>query len=245
MNFATAFAISGAAVDPNTYVTSSKPISFVMSLLNVRLGYWIENPRKEYGADRIGWSYYLSIFKELFGKGLNEHETYIHLADGGHFENLGLYELVRRKCRHIIVTDAGKDPHFTFGDFAKVIELVRVDFGAEITIDTRPLRPDAKYKISKTAFIYGKIRYNDGNKGDIIYVKTSVVDGLSEDIYSYRRTNPKFPDQTTADQYFDEMQFEAYRELGYQIGKNLCKDEEPDDYRALFRGASENIASSL
>jgi hypothetical protein len=74
--------------------------------------------------------------------------------------------------------------------------------------------------------------------GDIIYVKTTVVDGLSEDIYSYRRTNPKFPDQTTTDQYFDEMQFEAYRELGYQIGKNLCKGEEQDDYRSIFRGAS-------
>ncbi|HHD73138.1 MAG TPA: hypothetical protein ENL02_04465 [Epsilonproteobacteria bacterium] len=236
MNLATAFAISGAAVDPNTYATRSKPISFAMSLLNARLGYWIENPREKSGAETIGWNYYLSIFKELFGKGLNEHETYIHLADGGHFENLGLYELIRRKCRYIIVSDAGKDPRFTFGYLAKVIELARVDFGAEIKIDTRPLRPDEKHQLSKTAFILGTVRYHDGKIVDIIYVKTTMIEGLSEDIYSYRRTNPKFPDQTTTDQFFDEMQFEAYRELGYQIGKNLCKNEWQEDFSSIFRG---------
>ncbi|BDY13878.1 patatin-like phospholipase domain-containing protein [Hydrogenimonas cancrithermarum] len=235
MNLATAFAISGAAVDPNTYATRSKPISFVMSLLNARLGYWIENPRKIDGVERIGWSYYISIFKELFGSGLNENETYIHLADGGHFENLGVYELIRRKCRYIIVSDAGKDPDFTFGDLAKAIELARVDFGAQITIDTEPLRPLGEEKISDTAFVYGTITYNDGKVGDLIYVKTTIVEGLPEDIYSYRRTNPNFPDQTTTDQFFDEMQFEAYRELGYQIGKRLCKGREQEDFTSIFR----------
>ena len=234
MNLATAFSISGAAVDPNTYATRSKPISFVMSLLNARLGYWIENPREIEGAERIGWSYYYYIFKELFGKGLNENEKYIHLADGGHFENLGLYELIRRKCRYIIVSDAGKDPAFTFGDLAHIIELARVDFGAEIEIDTRPLRPYGENRISETAFVQGQIKYEDGTVGDMIYIKTTVIKDLPEDIYSYRRTNPSFPDQTTADQFFDESQFEAYRELGYQIGKRLCKASAEKGFRTIF-----------
>ncbi|WP_457599274.1 hypothetical protein [Hydrogenimonas sp.] len=240
MNLATAFAISGAAVDPNTYATRSKPIAFVMSLLNARLGYWIENPRRREGADRIGWSYYLCIFKELFGSGLNEKETYIHLADGGHFENLGLYELIRRRCRYIIVSDAGKDPDFTFGDLAKIIELARVDFGAEIVIDTQPLHPHGPDRLSDAPFVHGTIAYADGTKGDLLYLKTTLVADLPEDIYSYRRTDPLFPDQSTADQFFDERQFEAYRELGYQLGKRLCRGEFQSALRPIFEAVPES-----
>ncbi|WP_456383210.1 hypothetical protein [Hydrogenimonas sp.] len=234
MNLATAMAISGAAVDPNTYATRSKPVSFVMSLFNARLGYWSENPRKLEDAKRLGGSYYIYIFKELFGKGLNEKERYIHLADGGHFENLGVYELIRRRCRFILVSDAGRDAGYTFGDLAKLIEMVRVDFGAKITLDTRPLRPEGEEKISKSAFVHGTVRYEDGSEGNLLYVKTTMIGGLPEDIYSYRRTNPAFPDESTGDQFFDEAQFEAYRELGYQVGKRLCGGEKVADFRALF-----------
>jgi len=240
MNLATAFAISGAAVDPNTYATRSKPIAFVMSLLNARLGYWIENPRRREGADRIGWSYYLCIFRELFGSGLSEKQTYIHLADGGHFENLGLYELIRRRCRYIIVSDAGKDPDFTFGDLAKVIELVRVDFGAEIAIDTQPLHPHGSERLSDVPFVHGTIAYADGTKGELLYLKTTIVADLPEDLYSYRRTNPLFPDQSTADQFFDERQFEAYRELGYQLGKRLCGGAFQKSLQPLFEAVKES-----
>ena len=235
MNLATAFAISGAAVDPNTYATRSKPVTFVMSLFNARLGYWIENPKYREGVQTLGAGYYYYIFKELFGRGLNENERYIHLADGGHFENLGLYELIRRKCRYILVSDAGRDPDFTFEDLAKIIEMARVDFGAEIEIDTAPLRPKGAEKISEAPFVHGKVTYDDGSTGKILYVKTCVVKGLGEEIYSYRRGHPDFPDQTTNDQFFDEMQFEAYRELGYQVGKRLCDGIVHTDFRDIFQ----------
>jgi len=223
VNLATAFSVSGAAVDPNTYVTRSKPITFFMTLFNARLGYWTNSPSHPQGSSTpFGFTYYYYMFREMLGRGLNEHETNIHLSDGGHFENLGLYELIRRRCRYIIVSDAGNDPGLTFGDLARVIELCRVDFGADIDLDTRLLRPRGESRISEQGFIRGTVTYADGSTGDLIYVNTVMIADLPEDLYGYRRTNGDFPDQTTSDQFFDEAQFEAYRELGFRIGMTIC-----------------------
>lgn len=235
VNLATALAVSGAAVNPNMYVTRSKPITFLMSLFNARLGYWIKKPSSaSYDKNSLYWSYYTYMFREMFS-GLDETKEYVHLSDGGHFENLGLYELVRRRCRYIIVSDAGNDPNWTFGDLARAIEMVRIDFGAEVDLDTRPLQPKGPTRIADQGFIRGTVTYKDGKIADLIYVNTVIIDGLPEDIYSYRRTNPKFPEQTTADQFFDEKQFEAYRELGFQLGFHLCGKTSHEDFTAIFK----------
>jgi len=233
MNLATAFAISGAAVDPNTYATRSRPLAFIMALLNIRLGYWISNPSKSWlSLNSIGlrpiWYYYM--FAEMFGRGLNEKQASVHLSDGGHFENLGLYEMIRRKCRLIIVSDAAKDPDYTFDDLGKAMERVRVDFGVRIGIDINPIIPDPDTKISSQPYAIGEISYSDNTKGKIIYIKTSIIKGLPEDIYAYKRKNNSFPDQTTADQFFDEQQFEAYRELGFRIGQHVIGEIKIDNF---------------
>ena len=233
MNLATAFAISGAAVDPNTYATRSTPLTFLMTLLNVRQGYWIQNPKFAPSKKKPAWYYYM--FREMFGSGLSEEDAYIHLSDGGHFENLGIYELIRRRCRYIIASDASADPGWNFGDLARAIELIRVDFAAQVTLDIEPLRPQGEERISQRPFVLGDITYNDGSKGQLLYVKTAYISGLPADVFGYRRENPEFPDQSTADQFFDERQFEAYRELGYQVGKLVCDSSNCDDLEALFK----------
>ncbi|RMI17559.1 MAG: hypothetical protein D6681_03205, partial [Calditrichaeota bacterium] len=218
MNLATAMAISGAAVNPNNYFTRSRPLSFLMTLLNVRLGYWIHNPRFPWWkVVRPTWYYYM--FRELFGQGLNETDKYVHLSDGGHFENLGVYELIRRRCKYIIVSDAGADPDWNFNDLARAIELVRVDFGAKIELPYELLRPRGEERTSPRAFVVGKITYVDGTEGRLLYIKTAFLEDVPADVFSYRRGHPEFPDQSTGDQFFDEQQFEAYRELGYHIGR--------------------------
>lgn len=245
VNLATALAVSGAAVNPNMYVTRSKPITFLMSLFNARLGYWIKKPSSaSYDKNSFYWSYYTYMFREMFS-GLDETKEYIHLSDGGHFENLGLYELVRRRCRYIIVSDAGNDPNWSFGDLARVIEMVRIDFGAEVNLDTRPLQPKGETRLADQGFIRGTITYKDGTIADLIYINTVVIDGLPEDIYSYRRTNPKFPEQTTADQFFDEKQFEAYRELGFQLGFDLCGKTSHQDFTAIFKNESKGTSAKV
>lgn len=236
IDLATAFAVSGAAVNPNTYVTRSKPITFLMSLFNTRLGYWIKNPScSSFQENTLHWHYFKYIIYEMFGRGLNETNDYVHLSDGGHFENLGLYELVRRRCQYIIVSDASNDPNWTFGDLARAIEMVRVDFGAEVNLDTRPLQPKGETRIADQGSIRGTVTYKDGKIADLIYINTVIIDGLPEDIYSYRRTNQRFPDQTTSDQFFDEKQFEAYRELGFQLGFDLCGRTSHEDFTAIFK----------
>jgi len=180
------------------------------------------------------WWYVYMLF-EMIGKGLNEKFWHVHLADGGHFENLGLYELVRRRCQLIIISDAGADSNYSFSDLAKVIEMVRVDFGAKVSLSVDDLIPQGEYGLSKSAFTIGSIKYIGSSiPATFIYIKTTMTKGLPEDIYGYRRANPTFPDQSTADQFFSETQFEAYRELGFQIGKSLCGNNGDKDIEALF-----------
>jgi hypothetical protein len=225
IDLGTAFTISGAAVDPNTGATRSRPQALLMALFNIRLGYWIRNPARPSGLiknlTRPIWHVYMLC--EMLGFRLNERRRYVHLSDGGHFENLGLYELVRRKCRYIFVSDAGADPEWTFEDLANACEKVRVDFGADIIIDSQPLHPKGDLKLSDKAYVVGTVNYHDGSSGKILYIKTTLIPGLPEDIYGYQRAHRSFPDEPTSDQFFSEEQFEAYRELGFQVGRSIFK----------------------
>lgn len=236
MKLATAAAIAGAAVDPNTLSTASRPLSFLMSLLNVRLGYWAANPNRpvDWGRTRVGGgSYAWAILAEMFGNGLSETSALVHLNDGGHFENLGLYELVRRRCRYILVCDAAADHDFTFFDLGRAVERVRVDFGARVEIDTRPLLYGDD-GLSRTPVVHGWITYDDGKRGELLYLTTVMIEDLPEDVNAYRRQHPTFPDEGTADQFFDEPQFEAYRELGYRVAQRTCEGRTWDSLQALF-----------
>ncbi|MEJ2422207.1 MAG: patatin-like phospholipase family protein [Acidobacteriota bacterium] len=226
MNLATAFAISGAAVDPNTYATRSRPLTILMTLLNIRLGYWVLNPATKvrlgnYVPQPLAYWY---LAREMFGKGLNENALYLHLSDGGHFENLGFYELVRRKCRVIVISDSGADPDYRFNDLARAIERVRVDFGAQVKLNVDDLRPDDK-DMSQAPYVTGTVSYDNGQPGTLIYLKPTIFKGLPQDIYSYNAGDRSFPNQSTANQFFDEQQFEAYRELGYQTIARAYKEK--------------------
>jgi hypothetical protein len=241
MTLPTAIAISGAAVNPHTGVagkgmTRTRIISALLSLLNLRLGYWTSNPHPE--REKLT-SFPPNFFapglsSELIGSGFKEQRKSIMLSDGGHFENLALYELIRRKLKIIILSDGGADPQFRFGDLANAIERVRVDFGAIIRFEPEfgleGLLPKTKnglltekYDIAERGFALAKIEYNDNSVGLLFYLKTTLTQGLPADVYGYKSANPTFPDQSTGDQFFDETQFEAYRELGYQLTKQMLE----------------------
>jgi hypothetical protein len=239
MTLATAMAISGAAANPNTGVggvglTRNPLISILMALLNLRLGYWAHNPLRPpaYGRRpnhfRPG-AYEVGSLVNIGG--LREDRPFLQLSDGGHFENLAMYELVRRKLRLIIVCDGGADKEFGFGDLQTTLRRIKEDFGAtvEFSGDDRPatLVPskEAGYPMgSKRAargHILGDITYHDGSRGKLIFMKTTMVPGVSTAVKGYKGAHPDFPDETTADQFFDEEQFEAYRELGHHIAEEM------------------------
>jgi hypothetical protein len=227
----TAFTISGAAIDPDTYATNARPIAFLMGLLNVRLGFWAKNPDCGHRRNPFLPWWWIFLFREMLGVGLNASHRHVHLSDGGGFENLGLYELVRRRVRTIVVCDAGSDPDLTLSDLGRAIERVRVDFGAEIALAADQVWKQRGDAMQQTPWLRGTVRYADGSEGRMLYIKPMLCAGLSADIYAYWRANPAFPDEPTSQQFFAEPQFEAYRALGEQI---VAKLREASDAEGLL-----------
>lgn len=217
ISLGTAMAVSGAAANPNMGYFSSPAVGFLMTIFNVRLGIWLGNPRHQKSWSRYGPVTGLAyLFFELFGM-TNDQRRFVNLSDGGHFENLGLYELVRRRCRFIIVGDGGQDIDMKFGELGNVIEKCRTDFNIDIDIAVDPLRrkPDSSW--SSQHCIVGTIRYDKtdpGQDGILLYIKSALTGDEPTDVLSYAARNKAFPNQSTADQWFDESQFESYRALG-------------------------------
>jgi len=212
-------ATSGAATNPNMGYHTSAALSALMSVFNVRLGRWCGNPRHPQAwrkaSPRFGG---LALLKEVFGQ-LNSSAAFLNISDGGHFENLGIYELVRRRCRIVVAVDAGCDPDYQFEDLANAIRKCWTDFGVRIEIDLEALRPQGTPKRSASYFAVGCIRYqNAPQPGVLIYIKSTLTGGESSDVKEYADRHDKFPNESTGDQFFDENQFESYRELGRHIG---------------------------
>ena len=252
ISLGTAVAISGAAASPNMGYHSAPSITFLMALLNVRLGWWLGNPGKE-GEETYrheGPSFAIRpLLSEMFGL-TTDTNRYVYLSDGGHFENLGLYEMVRRRCRLIVVSDAGCDPKFEFGDLGNAVRKIALDLGVRITFqDVEKLatrspgkeRPDAPYHA------IGTIHYPDadggGKNGFLLYIKPAYHGVENIGIRSYAAANPDFPHQSTGDQFFSESQFESYRALGFEIADELLTAAFTGAYRPQDWTIDEIMAS--
>jgi hypothetical protein len=243
LTLATAVAISGAAANPNTGVggvglTRNRLVSFVMALLSLRLGYWASHPapnrKPGHMANHFRPGAY--AFANLVGFdrfGFHEHRPFLQLSDGGHFENTGVYELVRRKLRLIICCDGGADAECSFSDFQTTVRRMEQDFGARIRF-SRTASPDGivpapspaphfpkDIYLATRGHMVGCITYADGSQGWLLYLKTTLTDALSFKVKGYAAQYREFPDQSTLDQFFDEVQFEAYRELGYRLASDM------------------------
>ncbi len=221
LTLATAMAISGAAASPNMgYHTSPAP-AFLMTLFNVRLGWWIGNPRHKKGWSRSapGWALGRLVM-EMFGL-TNAEGHYIYLSDGGHFENLGIFELVRRRCRFIIACDAEEDGDFAFEGLGNAIEKCRTDLGVEIELNVEAIRQRDESRHSHWHCAVGRIRYDlidqDAHAGTLLYLKSSLTGDESTDVLRYAARNAAFPHESTMDQWFGESQFESYRALGHHV----------------------------
>lgn len=236
ISLATAMATSGASFNPNAGnsgrgITRSSLVSGLLSVLNMRLGQWVSNPGRQNLWFQQPNFITTGLFGSFFGTRHDEHSRMLELTDGGHFDNLALYELIRRQVSLILLSDAGADPRCSFDDLGNVVERVRVDFGVKIrfddpVFDLDGLHPGSaenmpmvaeRYGLSDHAFALARIDYPDGKCGTLIYLKAAMLKNLPADLYSYKVAHPAFPHEPTLDQFFDEVQFEAYRELGYQL----------------------------
>jgi hypothetical protein len=156
-----------------------------------------------------------------------------YLSDGGHFENMGAYELIRRRLPTIVIIDGEQDENATMTGLANLVRKARIDFGTEIDFgdSLKPLRPqnvegDDPLKYSDQHSAEAQITYpDDGSslprEGRLIYIKATLTGDEDADVIEYARRHRPFPHQTTADQFFDEEQWESYRRLGFHIGETV------------------------
>jgi len=222
-----AMTISGAAASPNAGYHSSPAVAFLLTVFSVRLGSWFQNPRRPDIWRKPGPIHSLApLLSELFGMS-NDRSNFVYLSDGGHFENLGIYELVRRRCRFIIACDASCDPGMAFEDLGNAVRKCRIDLGVDIDIDTTALMPMGETGVSMHHCALGVIRYDRmsprGGVGYLLYIKASMSGAEPKDVAQYRSAHPAFPHQSTADQFFDEPQFESYRRLGLHVGETVLR----------------------
>ncbi|MGH7616579.1 MAG: hypothetical protein ACREPM_05065, partial [Gemmatimonadaceae bacterium] len=190
-------------------------VTFLMTALNLRLGMWLPHPTT-YARSSLRWLPGLPLYREMFGLSRAKGPSVL-LSDGGHFENMALYELIRRRCRFILAADCGADPDVGFDDLGNFVRRVREDFNVEIDIDVSPLRPDDTGR-AKQPMVAGDIHYDDGTLGVLLLVKPTIVGNEPIDILQYRRRNETFPHESTGDQFYDEAQWESYRRLGEHAG---------------------------
>jgi hypothetical protein len=231
-DLASAMAISGAAASSNMGAQTIKPLTPTLAILNVRLGYWLRNPlhlKKWKTWNRLANFYFLA---ELFGA-LNERRTSVYLTDGSHIENLGIYELLKRRCSIIIAIDAEADCELAFGSFNTLVRYARIDLSIEIDLpweEIRDINLLINGELNKTGdcrkaegphCAIGRITYADGTKGTLAYIKSSLTGDENDYVFHYKKLHPQFPHESTLEQMFSEEQFEAYRALGYHAAYGL------------------------
>jgi choline dehydrogenase-like flavoprotein len=266
--------ISGAAFSTGIGRATNLPLALCLGLLNIRLGYWWDSgilPHERPGRYRANFwrrlkrypSKLLTMQSMLLAEWIasfrGPSELFWNLSDGGHFEVTGVYELLRRRVPFIVLSDAGEDPQYRWGEVALLMQEAREDFGAEITwlnpnppgggvrsagwtaffgADQPPelleqwINPDtlgALKEISDRETPYyaalAQVTYDGKMTPDswILLLKPSLSKELSEDIVSYGKEHPDFPQQSTFDQVFDDIQWESYRALGEQIGRKVIQ----------------------
>ncbi|TPM30927.1 patatin-like phospholipase family protein [Mesorhizobium sp. B2-3-4] len=256
LDLAAAAAISGAAISSSMGRISLGLLGPTLALLNLRLGFWLPNPSRvaleserailgpvatEEERPRRSWEDILRLYllAEATGQ-LRSDSSRVYITDGGHIDNIGLYQLLKRKCKLIIVVDAEADAGMNFGAFTDVQRFARIDLGARISLDWRPVRDaalardanrtkiiPAESELHLRHFAVGKILYeNDPVEGILLYVKASVTGDEPDYVLDYERRYPLFPNEPTSDQFFSEEQMEAYRSLGFHAMRVALRERQ-------------------
>lgn len=278
-----AVATSGAAASPNMGArTPSAALAMLLALFNVRLGLWAPTPHRLHWRTPQArlWPYYL-LRESLLQT--NDLSSYCYLTDGGHFDNTGLYSLVERGCRFIVLIDNGADPEPCFEDVGEAIRRCRIDFGARIELNGAGFQKSRGYpvgggtdshvaevtladgKAASVHYALGKITYAPAHLrelglpdvlattgGTIIWIKPVLTGDETTDVLQYGLQNPVFPQQTTADQWFDESQFESYRALGeqsvtavFETAVQVARDRAPEAREHPFAELDPAIVEQL
>jgi hypothetical protein len=227
----TAMAISAAAISPSMGRMTRAPFRFFLALANLRLGVWVPNPRQlgKFEKHQSRKWYQPTNFKllprpqylvrEMLGLN-NLNAPFLYVTDGGHYENLGLVELLRRKCETIWCIDAAGDKVDTFSTLGGALQTAQAELHISVQIDPeKHMKPQAAQAGRPVQFVdkpfcVGKITYPDQTTGILIHVKAGVPTNAPLSVQSFARQHQNFPCDSTLDQLYDADRFDAYRELG-------------------------------
>lgn len=265
ISLGTMIAASGAATSPHWGYHTSPLTAFVMTLFNVRLGLWLPNPTAASNQEAdLAQSRPPDAIRALLGDLIGRttlDSRAIHLSDGGHFDNLGLYEMLRRRCRMIVVVDVSADPDCTLFDLGQAIRRAEIDLPVRVTMQRdMPIPPRARIQstppdtnaVTALGVAVGEIDYLDGtppvrptnrvgegcestDKGCLIYIKPTYLPDIPAATRAYGTEHPTFPHESTGDQFFSESQFESYQVLGWFQARKIT--EGCADLNALFKAA--------
>lgn len=246
-DLATAMAISGAAVSSSMGANTIRLLAPTLALLNIRLGYWVRNPknlhRPKHFDRKVARSVLRStssLWSEITGQLYTDISDEVYLTDGGHIENLGVYELLRRRCGLIICVDAEADPQMRFSSFMTLQRYASIDLGVQIIMPWEKLQKTtvqwmgydplaSRSSILATSGPHaaiGIIRYPAGKTGSILYLKSSLTGDEPDYVRDYARRYPSFPHEPTGKQFFNEEQFEVYRALGFHMTEGVLSGKD-------------------
>jgi hypothetical protein len=220
-----ALAISGAALSPCMGAMTKPYLRMLLTLVNARLGVWLPSPnwiRESRGGAAALRPTFRALFKEM--NGANRHDAgFLYVTDGGHWENLGLVELLRRGCTTIYCIDASGDQEETFFTIGQAVSMARSELGVEITVRPDDMRPDPDDPgaYSKADHVIGTLKFTrvpEGGapvRGRIAFIKAQVTRDAPWDVRAYKEKDPEFPNHSLLEQMFADQTFEAYRALGH------------------------------
>jgi hypothetical protein len=248
---ATTMAISGAAASPNMGYHSSALMTMLMTFFNVRLGWWLPNPGKhgvgvhQYPSPRQA----LPALRDESTGHTNDSDKWVYLSDGGHFENLGLYEMVWRRCQKIVVIDGSADPQFTMEDLGNAFRKIYIDLGIPIEPDkSSAANIEAGMGESNQHCAVFSIKYDcvhkDVSNGTLVYIKSSLCSKLPDDVKQYAMQHAAFPHDPTFNQFFREAQFESYRRLGSHVIQHIMDRDNPHSGPPLKKSLDEFIQAA-
>ena len=220
-----AVAMSGAAISPSSGKLGSRSLTFLMTLANMRLGVWVPNPTwvagasegalKRYGRPRPSY-----LVRELLGRNRLDGR-YLYVSDGGHYENLGLVELLRRGCTQIYCFDASGGR--TFAALGDAVALARSELGVEIDIDPEMLTSTGDPLVAPDHAIRVNFRYRCGTPGVLVYARNVVGPRTPWDVRAHQLADTRFPHDSTMDQLYTDQKFESYRALGERSGERAIE----------------------
>jgi hypothetical protein len=253
----TAVAVSGAAFASSMGV-QARAYQTLLALSNARLGTWLPNPawlyrrcpagdcEPDWTAPRLPRVRRISyLLREVLGR-YDQHDRLLLVTDGGHYDNTGLVELLRHRCRTAVLIDSSGDPPPFAQALGRAIGLARAELGVTIELDDQfalvpgggcPLEPASELsgvngRLSRSVVLTGTVRYPSpfcapgedvpSAVGRLVVAKLALTADMPYDVLAFAAAHPVFPFDATSDQWFDEAQFNGYQGIGRVLGEKAA-----------------------